>query len=100
MGNTDVLGDPAGVVDVLAGAARALAARRSAVVVELERDADRVIAGGLDETRRDRAVDAPRHRNDHARAVGDAVEASETSHVDGGRGCRGRHSVKPGEWRA
>ena len=37
-------GDRAGVVDVLAGAAGALAVGRRAVIVELQRDADDVVA--------------------------------------------------------
>ena len=45
MGNADALGDGARVVDVAAGAAGALAVGRGAVVVELQRDADDVIAG-------------------------------------------------------
>ena len=45
MRNADALGDRAGVVDVLAGAAGALAVGRRAVVVELQRDADDVVAG-------------------------------------------------------
>ena len=40
MGNADGLRHPAGIVDVLAGAAGALAMGGGAVVVELERDAD------------------------------------------------------------
>ena len=45
MRNADPLGDGAGVVDVAAGAAGALAMGRRAVIVELQRDADDVIAG-------------------------------------------------------
>ena len=44
MRNADALGDRAGVVDVLAGAAGALAMGRGAMVVELQRHADDVVA--------------------------------------------------------
>ena len=46
MGDAERVGDAARVVDVLAGAAGALAARRGAMVVELQRDADHVVALG------------------------------------------------------
>ena len=61
------LGDPARVVDVLAGAAGALAMGRGAVVVELERDADDVVALLREERRDHGRVDAARHRDDDAR---------------------------------
>ena len=44
MGNAELGGDVAGVVDVLAGAAGALAMGRRTMVVELQRDADDVVA--------------------------------------------------------
>ena len=44
MGNAESLRHAAGILNVLAGAAGALAADRLAVVVELERDADDVVA--------------------------------------------------------
>ena len=43
--NADPRGDRAGVVDIAAGAARTLAMGSCAMVVELERNADHVIAG-------------------------------------------------------
>ena len=52
MRNADALGDAPGVVDVLAGAAGALAMDRGAVVVELQRDADDVVALGASAARR------------------------------------------------
>ena len=48
MRNADALGDAAGVIDVLPGAAGALAMAGGAVVVKLQRDADHVIALGLE----------------------------------------------------
>ena len=47
MRDADRLRDAAGIVDVLAGAAGALAVRRGAVVVELQRDADDIVALAL-----------------------------------------------------
>jgi hypothetical protein len=44
MGDADAIGDAAGVVDVLPGAAGALAACGGAVVIELQRHADDVVA--------------------------------------------------------
>ena len=44
VGNAERLGDAARVVDVLAGAAAALTARRGAVIVELQRNADDIVA--------------------------------------------------------
>ena len=61
------LGDAARVVDVLAGAAGALAVGRRAVVVELQRDADDVVAlrasAAPPTTER---IDAARHGDDDA----------------------------------
>ena len=44
MGDAELGRDPAGIMDVLAGAAGALAPHRLAMIVELERDADDLIA--------------------------------------------------------
>ena len=44
MRNAERVGDAARIVDVLAGAAAALPARRLAVIVELQRDADDLVA--------------------------------------------------------
>ena len=44
MGDAEPLGDRAGIVDVLAGAAGALAMGRRAVIVKLQRHADHVVA--------------------------------------------------------
>ena len=74
------LGDRAGVVDVLPGAAGALAVGRLAMVVELERDADDVIALGLQQRRRHRGIDAARHRDDHARVLGPSLQVERIEH--------------------
>ena len=59
-----------GVVNVLAGAAGALAVARRAVVVELERHADHVEALPLQQARDHGGIDAARHGDDHARIGG------------------------------
>src|SRR5262249_29983030 len=67
MRNADPRGDRPGVVDVAAGAARALAMASRAMIVELERNADHIIAGIGYKRRGDRGIDATRHGDDHAR---------------------------------
>ena len=67
MRNADALGDRAGVVDIAAGAAGALAVGRRAVVVKLQRDADDIVAGVGQQRGGDRGIDAARHRDDDAR---------------------------------
>jgi hypothetical protein len=66
VGNVEPRCDVPGVMDILPGAARALPVRHLAMVVELHRDADNVIAVGRQQRRRDRRVDAARHRDDDA----------------------------------
>ncbi len=86
-----LLGHAAGVVDVAAGAAGALLGQRRAVVVELQRDADDVVAlfgklGG-----HDRAVDAARHGHDHARlgrGLGEAQGVQILGAIEGHGGLR------------
>ena len=56
MGNAEPFGDLAGVVDVLAGAAGALAMRRRAMVVELQGDADDVVALAAEQRGDDRGI--------------------------------------------
>ena len=67
MRNAERVGDAARVVDVLAGAAGALAMRRRAVIVELQRDADDVVALALQQRGHDGGIDAARHGDDDAR---------------------------------
>ena len=61
MRDADRLGDAAGIVDVLAGAAGALAMGGGAVIVELQRDADDIVALALEQGRDDGRIDAARH---------------------------------------
>ena len=87
--NAERLGDAAGIVDVLAGAAGALPVGRLAMVVELERHADHVVAAGLEEPRDDRGIDAARHGDDDARPVRAAGKIKVLAHEKSCRaGCR------------
>ena len=92
MRNADRLGDAAGVVDILAGAAGAGAVHGFAMVVELQGDADDVIALALQQRRHHRGVDAARHGRDDAcgrRRLGD-VERVERNGHQGSRRVRAR----------
>ena len=80
MRNADALGDRARVVDVLAGAAGALAVGRGAMVVELQRHADDVVALGLEQRRGDRGIDAARHGDDDAGVLRPAFEIEAVEH--------------------
>jgi hypothetical protein len=74
MRDAEPVGDRAGVVDVLAGAAGA--PDRRAMVVELQRDADHLGAAARGERGRDRGIDAARHGDDDpAQARACAVSA-------------------------
>ena len=87
--NADPVGHRAGVVDVLAGAAGALAVRRRPVVVKLERDADDVIALGLQKRGRHRRVDAAGHGDDDAGVLRAPFEVETVTHSGSGfrRSC-------------
>ncbi len=80
MRNADARGDRAGVVDVAAGAAGALAVGRRAMIVELQRDADHVVAGVGQQRRGDRRIDAARHGDDDARVGRPSLDV-ETVHA-------------------
>ncbi len=60
------LGNAAGVVNVLTGAAGALFGQRRTVIVKLQRDADHVISLRRQHRRHNRTVDAARHGDNHA----------------------------------
>ena len=96
MGNAEPRGDVAGVVDVLARAARALAMRRRAVVVELHRQADDIIALARQQRRDDAGIDAARHRDDDARIGRGLRQAQRIERALGeGGGERGGQDVHP-----
>ena len=68
------VGDLAGIGNILAGAAGAGLARGDALVIELQGDAHDVVALLLQERRRDRQIDAARHRDHHAGVAGRLVD--------------------------
>src|SRR5260370_42129728 len=74
------LRDRARVIDVLPGAAGALAVSRGTVVVELQRHADDIVALGLEQGRRDRGIDAARHGDDDADVPRGAFEIEAVEH--------------------
>ena len=82
VGNADPLGDCARVMDVLPGAAGALAVGRRAMVVELQRHSDDVVALGLEQRRRDRGIDAARHGDHDAGVARGAFEVEAVEHCD------------------
>src|SRR5690606_21063398 len=68
VGDAEGLCNLARIMDVLAGATASLAPRRLAVVVELQRDADDLVARSLHQRRRDRGINASGHGDDDAHA--------------------------------
>ena len=83
MRDAEPLGDVAGVVDVLPGAAGALAMGRRAMIVELQRDADDVVAFGLQQRSRRRGIDAARHGDDDPCVLWTAFEIQTVEHGPG-----------------
>src|SRR5580700_9500535 len=69
-------------MDVAAGTAGALAMGRGAVIVELERDPDHVIAGFRQQRRGDRGIHAARHGDDNARVGRPALDIETVVHGD------------------
>jgi hypothetical protein len=88
MRNADPLGDIARVMDVLTGAAGALAMGGRAMIVELQRDADDVVALGLQQRGRHRGIDPAGHGDDDPGILGAAVEVQTVEHGSGHRGDR------------
>ena len=80
MRDADARSDRTRVMDVAAGTAGALPVRRRAVVVELQRDADDVIALRLEQRGRHRRVDAARHRDDDAGVLRPALRIEAVEH--------------------
>ena len=68
MRDAEMVGHPARVVDVLAGAAGALAAGGGAMVVQLQGNADHLMAGLGQQAGDGAAVDAAGHGDQHAHA--------------------------------
>ena len=80
MRNANPLGDVAGVVDVAAGAAGALAMGGRAMVVKLQRDPDHVVAFGLQQRSRHRRVDAAGHGDHDSGILRTAFEIETVEH--------------------
>ena len=70
VGDAELVGDPARVVDVLAGAAGPAPPDGLAVVVELQGDADDVVALLLEHGSRHGRIDAAGHGDNHAPRTG------------------------------
>src|SRR6185503_7403481 len=81
MRDADALGDAARVVDVLARAAGALAMGGRAMVVELQRHADYVVALGFEQRRGDRGIDATGHGDDDAGVLRAAGKVEAVGHA-------------------
>ena len=80
MGNADARRDRAGVMNVAAGAAGTLAVRRRPMIVELQRDADHVVAGVSKQRGGDRRIDTPRHGDDNARVGRPSLDVEIVAH--------------------
>src|SRR5439155_24130445 len=77
------LGHVAGIVDILPGAAGALAVGGRTVVVKLQRNADDVITLGLQQRSRDRGVDPAGHGDDDPCVLWTALEIQTVEHGSG-----------------
>src|SRR5665811_1339650 len=80
MRDADPLGDIAGVMDVLAGAAGALAMGGRPMVVQLQRDADNVVTLGFQQRSRHRGIDAAGHGDDDPCVPWTAFEIETVEH--------------------
>ena len=78
--NADTVGHRTGIVNVLAGAAGALAVGGSAVIVELQRDPDDIVALSLQQGRGGRGIDAARHRDNDAGVLRSTFDVEAVSH--------------------
>ncbi len=81
VGNADPLGHEPSVVNILPGAAGALAVGRGAMIVELQRHSHDVVALGLEQCRRDRRIDAARHGHHHAGVLRSAFDLEAVEHA-------------------
>ena len=85
VGNSQAVGDGPRVVDVATGTTRSLAVGRLAVIVELQRHPDHLIALVGQERRDDGGIDAAGHGDDDARCRG---RAGKTERIEHRRGLR------------
>jgi hypothetical protein len=90
--NAELRGDAARVVNVLTGAAGALAVRRFAMVVELQGHAHHVVALPGQEAGDHRAVDAAGHRDDDARVFGALGQIKRVQHLSHPCGFKGQRT--------
>ena len=87
VGNAEARGDVASVMNILSRAARALAMDRRAMVVELHRQPDDVVALALKQRGDDAGIDAARHRDDDA-SLGGAFSSPRLLAAPQGRDAR------------
>jgi len=80
MRDADPFGHVARVVNVLAGTAGALAMRRRAVIVKLQRDPDDIVTFGFQQRSRRRGVDAAGHGDHDSRIFGTAFKVETVEH--------------------
>ena len=92
--DAEAVGDPAGVVDVLAGATGAGPRPRRVLRVELERDAHDLITGLRQQGGGDRRIDAAGHGDDHARAAAKAEIDGGYRHGAHYRDAQGRRKTR------
>src|ERR1035437_2286689 len=81
MRNTDALGNAARIIDVLPRATRPFSMGGGAVVIELQRDADHVIALGLEQHGGHRGIDAAGHGDDDTGVLRAAIEIEAVWHT-------------------
>ena len=92
--DAEPVGDPAGVVDVLAGATGAGPSPLGARRIELQRDADDLVAGLRQQGGGDRRIDAAGHGDDHARAAAKAEIDGGYRHGAHYRDAQGRRKMR------
>ena len=93
MGNAEPFGDAAGVFDILTGAAGAGPVGGRAMIVELQRHADDIVALALQKTGDDGGIHASGHGDDDARLLGSSRQIEAVGHccsvpASGVRGAR------------
>jgi hypothetical protein len=83
MRDADPLGDIARIVDVLPGAAGALAMGSRPMIVKLQRDADDVVPFGLQQRGRHRGIDAAGHGDNDPGVLRAAFKIQTVEHGPG-----------------
>ena len=99
MGNADAVCHAAGIVNVRARAARAGAAHGLAVIVQLKRDADHIIALFFQEGRDDRGINAARHRHHDAGFSFRLIKSERIGHGREVTPLPADHKASPGNFR-